>query len=228
MIIYRLALLNWYRNSLIKTTIYITSGNIINKRMCSACRLEACLYLQWAFLLAFSGPAQTAWEHCIPVLCTVTLEPREHQRPRVLFGCAEQQARAVWKQQAEVQLSRKFWRQETKVQVQRSNLQGRTESKQTDTVPNSKGQVMDDGMLQAELQTSLSNGRLPSSFASCCLLTRGALGPPNLILVRQKSKDACTLPLNETRTEVHRLPQSSSIRAADWNWISISSHNFFH
>lgn len=48
--------------------------------------------------------------------------------------------------ETEVQLSREDWWQQTKVQVQRSNLGERTESKQIDVVPNSKGQVINEDM----------------------------------------------------------------------------------
>ena len=42
---------------------------------------------------------------------------------------------------------------------------------------------------QAKVKISLRNGRFPSSLVICCLLTQVALGPQDLIIVRQRSKD---------------------------------------
>lgn len=42
---------------------------------------------------------------------------------------------------------------------------------------------------KVKMKISLRNGRFPSSLVICCLLTQVTLGPQELIIVRQKSKD---------------------------------------
>lgn len=74
MIIYTLALSNGHRHSLIKTTTEMAFSSIINKRICSACKLESCLYSQGPFYLSVADPCRVP-ENCIPISDQLHLGP---------------------------------------------------------------------------------------------------------------------------------------------------------